>query len=303
VSKANLGAAGDAVFALTAPGVVGPLDTDFGPALFSVTKIVPAEETSFEDAKADLETEGKLDRARRIVADKSGEIEDLLASGETLESVAKKMGMELASIDYSKDSSGGITGYEAFRKAAEAVTADDFPELAQLDDGGVFALRLDSIAPPTLRPLDEVREDAAKAWTADETHKRLVALATTIKGEVDAGGSLSKRGLVTTFYSRFARTGHIDAAPAEVVTAAFATPKGMADAVDAEGRVFVLQVTDVHASDAKADEVRQLSDAIAEQARQSLSRDIFSLYAQAVQTEAGLTIDENAIAAINAQVR
>jgi peptidyl-prolyl cis-trans isomerase D len=303
VSKDGLGAAGDAVFALAAPGVVGPVDTDLGPALFSVTKILPAEETSFEDAKPDLEAEAKLDRARRMIADKSAEIEDLLASGETLETVAQKTGMDLASIDYSKQAQGGITGYEAFRKAADAVTAEDFPELGQLDDGGVFALRLDSIEAPKLRPFDEVKADAAAAWTADATHKALVALAGTVKGEVDGGGSLSKRGLVTTFYTRFARTGHIDAAPAEVVTAAFATPKDKAETIDADGRVFVVQVTAIHAIDPAAGDSKQLTDAIAEQTRQAVSQDIFTLYAQAVQAEAGITLDENAIAAVNAQVR
>ena len=45
--------------------------------------------------------------------------------------------------------------------AAQSVTADDYPEIEQLDDGGIFAIRLDEVIPPALRPLDEVREAVA----------------------------------------------------------------------------------------------------------------------------------------------
>ncbi|MFD1809426.1 peptidyl-prolyl cis-trans isomerase [Gemmobacter lanyuensis] len=79
VSKAELGAAGDGVFALTAPGVAGPLPSDLGPALYRMNAVLAAQETTFEQAKADLTTEYQMDAARRAIADKVEAIDDALA--------------------------------------------------------------------------------------------------------------------------------------------------------------------------------------------------------------------------------
>ena len=46
VTKSELGAAGDAVFALTGPAVAGPLPTDLGPALFRMNAILAAQQTA-----------------------------------------------------------------------------------------------------------------------------------------------------------------------------------------------------------------------------------------------------------------
>ena len=60
VSPADLGAAGEAVFALTEPGVVGPLVSDLGPALFRMNAVLAAQEIPFEDARDDLRVEYQL---------------------------------------------------------------------------------------------------------------------------------------------------------------------------------------------------------------------------------------------------
>ena len=54
VSQSQLGDAGAAVFAMTEPGVVGPLNSTVGPALFRMNAILAKQETTFEQAKPDL---------------------------------------------------------------------------------------------------------------------------------------------------------------------------------------------------------------------------------------------------------
>ena len=54
VTKSELGAAGDAVFALTGPGVAGPLPSDLGPALFRMNAILAAQETTLDEAQTPL---------------------------------------------------------------------------------------------------------------------------------------------------------------------------------------------------------------------------------------------------------
>lgn len=302
VSKDALGAAGEAVFALSEPGVVGPLPSELGPALFSMNGILEAQETTFEEARDDLAAEATADQARRIIAEEADGIEDLLASGATLEEVAAEKGMELGTIAFAEGTEDGIAAYAAFRDAARAVKAEDFPALAQLDDGGVFALRLDSIVPPELRPLDEVRAQVIEGWQREETHRRLLDLGNEIKAKLHAGTGLDASGLVVTRFNDFARGGFIADTPAEVASAAFRLAEGEAAVVDTPGRVHLVQVTAIHAADPAADEVVQAREAIEAQFGQSLAADMFQLFTQAIEAKAGIRLDPAAINAVHAQM-
>ncbi|MCB2128064.1 MAG: SurA N-terminal domain-containing protein [Rhodobacteraceae bacterium] len=302
VTPADLGTAGEAVFALSEPGVVGPFATDLGPALFSMNGILQAEEVTFDEAREDLAAEATADSARRLIADKSNEIEDLLASGAPLEEVAKEMGMEFSSVEYSADAEEGIAAYSAFREAANAATADDFPVLAPLDDGGVFALRLDSIDPPALRPLDEVRDAAMTGWKHEETHKRLVALGAEIVARLSAGEALEASGMVATRFDGFARDGHIDGAPPAVADRVFRMGEDEAAVVEGTDTVHVIALRGIHAADMTTPEATRLGDALGAQLSQSLAQDMFQLYINAVQGAAGIQLNASAINAVHAQL-
>ena len=63
-SRDDLGAAADAVFALTEPSMTGPLPSDLGPALYRMNGILVAQTTSFEDAREWLAAEQLTDAAR-----------------------------------------------------------------------------------------------------------------------------------------------------------------------------------------------------------------------------------------------
>ena len=180
VTQAELGAAGEAVFALDQPGVAGPASSDLGPALFSMNAILEPVNVPFEQARADLRIEAAVDRARRVIEDKAGEFSDLLAGGATLEDLAKETQMKLGQIDWSAGAEAApdsIAAYPEFRQHAAQATEKDFPELLTFDDGGVFAMRLDAIQPPALIPFAEVRDRVAEDWTRNETRRQLLALA------------------------------------------------------------------------------------------------------------------------------
>ena len=301
-SKADLGAAGEAVFALEEPGVVGPIASDLGPALYAMNGILDAREVTFEEARDDLAAEASADRARRLVADRSDGIEDLLASGATLEEVADETGMELGQIAFTAETDEGIAAYPAFREAAMAATAEDFPALAALDDGGVFALRLDRIDPPALRPLEEVRDAAAEGTRQAETRDRLLALAETLKTRIEEGVALESTGVVATRYEGFARDGFIADAPGQVVEEVFALAPGGAAVVDADGRVFVAALGAIVPADMAGEDVARTRAALSAQIGQSMAEDMFQYFTQAVQNEAGVTLDHGALNAVHAQM-
>src|SRR5690606_34595586 len=127
---------------------------------------------------------------RRLVNDQIDPIDDLLAGGATLEEIAAETSLQLGEILLGESNDEPIAGYLEFRAAADAAKVGDFPEVSLLEDGGLFALRLDEIVPPVLQPLDDVRVAAISAWESAETAKALTAQADALKTAVEGGGNL-----------------------------------------------------------------------------------------------------------------
>lgn len=180
VTEAELGAAGPVVFAALQPGVVGPADSNLGPALFSMNAILEPVDIPFEAARTELRGEAGLDRARRQIDDLREHLDDLLAGGATIDELVADSDMQKGQIDWTADDQpapGSIAGYPDFRKAAAEVTQQDFLEPFELDDGGIFVLQLDDVVPPTLIPLDEIRDRVTADWIRSETHRQLLAMA------------------------------------------------------------------------------------------------------------------------------
>ena len=100
VTAQDMGAAGEAIFAADVGDVVGPAPSPLGPALFRVNGVLPAINTSFEDARPDLQEDLAADRARRVIEAQAQSIDDMLAGGATLEEVAAETDMELGQIDW-----------------------------------------------------------------------------------------------------------------------------------------------------------------------------------------------------------
>lgn len=303
VTREKLGAAGDAVWALTEPGVVGPLQSDLGPALFAMNGILEAQETTFEEARDDLKSEVAMGRARRMVADRQNEIEDMLASGATLEDVAKDTGIKIGQIDFNTESEGGLAGYESFRKTAAEITADSFPTLVGLEDGGVFALRLDGTDPSTVRPLAEVKDKVTADVMKDATHSALMTMAQESLAQIENGATLEALGLVTTRFDDFARDGFVaDAAPA-IGKQVFEMTAGDSRVIDADGHVYLVTLTAVTPADMNADRVKAAHEKISAALGQSVGRDLFEMYTKATQAGVGITLNQAAINAVNAQMQ
>lgn len=326
VAEADLGAAGAAVFALDQPGIVGPFMTDLGPALFSMNAILDPVDISFEQAAPDLRAEAAVDRARRLIEEQAPEFEDLLAGGATLEDMPKSTPMQLGTIEYSADTpSEGIAAYQAFRERARALTPSDFPQLYQLDDGGVFALRLDSLVPPALIPLDQVRDRVLADWTQAETRRMLMAVgeerkmalesaapapAAETSAPATAAPATATPATATAGADPLApaagleRDGAIDGVPQDVVTQAFRlTTPGEVAVVEAENRVFLVRLDRIIPADLTGDEAQQVISGVGNRLTDSLQSDLFDAYARALQASHGVTLNQSALNAANARIQ
>ncbi|RVV99355.1 peptidylprolyl isomerase [Mesobaculum littorinae] len=190
VAQEDLGAAGEAVFALDAPGIAGPAESPLGPALFRMNAILQATEVPFEEAEEDLRATYAMDTARRQITDEVERLDDLLAGGATLEDLAAETDMELGEILWSGQTAEGITAYDAFREAAAAAQEGDFPAIVELADGGVFALRLDGIVEPEVQPFEEVADRVRADWTEAQQRDRLLARAEEIAEAIRTGAPI-----------------------------------------------------------------------------------------------------------------
>lgn len=295
------GAAGQAVFALTEPGVTGPHLSDLGPALFRVNAILAAQETGFEEAREVLVDEAARDRAERMIAEALMDLEDRLAAGATLEDLAQETDMELGQIAYSPQSEDGIAAYSAFRDAAEGIAEGDFPEILELEDGGLFALRLDREVPPALRPLDEVRDQVAADWRAAEAGRRLTEMAEELKTRLDAGTPIDTLGPEVDNQEGLSRGGLTPPALAETL---FTLDTPGATAVVSAGQTAWLIRLDAILPPAEDDPTAAfLRSSLAQQAGQGIAHDLYAYFSQAVADAAGLRLDQAAINAVHAQFR
>ena len=315
VSEADLGAAGSAVFALAQPGVVGPVQTDLGPALMSMNAILEPVNIPFEQAVVDLRAEAAADRARRVIEEQAADLEDRIAGGATLEDLAEATDMELGSIEFSAETpSEGIAAYQSFRERARAVTPTDFPQIFQLDDGGVFALRLDEVVAPALIPFEEVRDEVLADWTAAETRRELKARAEERKLLVEsaASGDLpppaegTAPAPATAFRTAtdVERDTGIEDVPQAVVAQGFRLAEpGEVSVVEAEGRVFLIRLDGIKPADLSAEEAAPVVNGVAQRLTESLQSDLFQAYARALQAQHGITLNDGALAAADARIQ
>jgi peptidyl-prolyl cis-trans isomerase D len=299
VTEADLGDAGAAVFALDGPGVAGPAPSSLGPALFRMNAILSAQESSFEEVREDLRSEFAADRARRAISDRIEDLDDLLAAGATLEELADETEMELGTLDWTDGSDEGPAAYSNFRRVASTVEPDDFPELFELEDGGLFALRLEAVRAPELQPLDAVRDAAIAGWQADETTARLADYARSIAGQLEGGASFAELELAPTGETGLRRNGFVEDVPDGFVARLFEMEPGGFDVLAADGRAVVIRLDAVNAPDPDAPDVALQRARISEAASQAIGQDLLEAFTRAIENQSGITLNQQAINAVH----
>ena len=256
---------------------------------------------TFEEATPELRAELAAARARRTIQDQTDGINDMIAGGATIEDLATKTDLDLGSIDWTENVTDGIAAYDDFRTAAAALQTGAYPVLGTLADGGVFVARLDSITPPTVQPLAEVRDAVVAGWTKAATQAALLLQADGIATAISGGASFESLNLTPTVSPSMSRRDFVELTPPDFMTQAFTMDPNATKMLDGGDFAVVLRLDAIAAADLTDPALVAERDQINAQVSQAIAQDVMEAYATAIQTRTKVTINDAAVAAVNQQ--
>lgn len=295
VSMDDLGDAGAAVFALTEPGVVGPAPSSLGPALYQMNAILAARATSFEDARAELETQAAADRARRIIADSIVSVEDLLAGGANVADLAERTDMQAGQIDWRVDVLDGVAAYQGFRTAAATAQEGAFAEITELEDGGIVVVSLQEIRPPEVLPFDAVQSDVVALWEEDATGKALAAQAEGLADRLRTGAEMAGLGLILRTDRNMERSSFVEGTPPDFTDQVFDMSAGEIRVINNTGEAWLIRLDDIRAPDATSPEAQVIRRQFSQETSAELTQSVLDAFTQAVLDETDVQVNSSAL--------
>ena len=298
MDRLSLDGAGEAVFAADVGDVVGPLASDLGPALFRINAVLPAQVTTFEAAKPLLQEILAADRARRLVSTQAQDFDDLLAGGATLEELADETDMILGTLDWSEGNGEGLGAYVGFAEAARALTSEDFPKVENLEDGGVFAIRLEEELPVRPSEFEDARDQVVASWENNQLETRLNEQAEILVPQLQSGTDFAGLGMNPTVEADQTRTGFVTGTPPSCMEGVFKMAVGDVTIVDSFGTVLVVRLDAINPA-GENENAAALREQLQAQVSQTLARDLYNIYSRDAVLRAGQNIDPRSLAAVH----
>jgi peptidyl-prolyl cis-trans isomerase D len=190
----------DAAFSLPVGQVSPPVKTALGGyVLLKVTKITPGSSRTLDQAKDEIRKRLALGVAAGKIADILNAFEDARSGGADIPTAARKAGMKsgkLAAIDKNGVAPDGTQPFglpadaEFFTQAFAAEPDQDTDPFAA-KSGENYAIKVDAVMPPKLKPLDQVRTAALAVWTQEQRQSALERKAAELAARATIDNSLA----------------------------------------------------------------------------------------------------------------
>ncbi len=168
------------VFAVPQGGVTAPVQGPFGWVILRAARVIPGVNKAFDEVKEQIREDMMKVRAADLIRDLGDKFEDARGSGSSLADVAAKLNLPLRHIAAADRQGitpeGGkaeIPPQPEFMMQVFQTESGDESDLFSTDDGTTFAVKVDTITPPAVKPLASVREDVRTAYLADTRAKLL----------------------------------------------------------------------------------------------------------------------------------
>ncbi|HEY2782469.1 MAG TPA: SurA N-terminal domain-containing protein, partial [Steroidobacteraceae bacterium] len=302
--KVYVGPFADAAFSMKVGEIRGPVKTQFGYHILKLDGIQPPAEKTFEQSKAELETEFKRNEAERLFNNAQDSLADAALQNTTdIDVVAKKAGLTVQEIpNFSRGDGGGALG--KVPAVIDAAFSQDVLEgrlspIVEVEKGRGVVLRATDHKVPQQKPLEAVRTEVIAAWKKQRGVELASAAAADAVKRLNAGESwdavaksLGAAAQAPKFVSRSEQD-----VPMEVRVSAFRAPKPTQKAIYenvslSDGDAAVLSFSAVREDPSAAatkdtDMRRQYAAQIASSEAQS--------YAAGARADAKVTLNPKAI--------
>ncbi len=299
-------AAAEVLFASEEPGIYGPVETNIGPAIFRVNAAIAALSIPLEEVRDDLRRELAIDDAGFRIGDVADEVIDLIAGGASLEEVAAETDMQLGSIDLAEGQTDGIAAYAAFREEATASEIGEDRDILDLEDGGVFALRVDGITEAFVKPMAEVSQAVFDGQQNAKTHELMLERAEQIVKAIGVsnGGALRDFGgsLLLEDATQVTRVSTIPDLPPSVIDEVFALEIGQSTVIEDVFGAVIIELTSVEPFDPDNEDAAAILAQVSAQKNQQLSQDLLAYFGAALVTTVQPTVNQARIDSLHQQL-
>lgn len=295
----------DAAFDLPLDKPSEPIKTELGWHILKVVKIEQPQTQTFDQAKDQLSKQLTAEEAADRLDKIGNEADDTLAGGMSLDDVAKKHGLKLTTIDNTDLSGRDLDGKpivlpvdskEVLKTVFDA-NANETSRMSAIGDSAIFAVRVDKVVEPKLKPLGEVKDRVVAGWQAEQKKDAVKKIADDLVAAVAAGTPLaqaaSAKGLTLTTSPPLPRRPEgASAVPAAVIVKLFAAKVG--DTVTAEdaGGAYVAQLKEIKIPDAPAESEAK---ALTNQLGTSVRYDLVGQLTEALKKRYPVTIHHDVI--------
>jgi peptidyl-prolyl cis-trans isomerase D len=297
----------DAAFALEPNKVSEPVTGKLGSVvLLRVTAVQPGKTVTLEESKPSLEKTLLKERASGVILDLHDKIEDLLASGATLAEIGDKLKLSYQVVDQinreGRKPDGSAVTLPQQTELLNAVFATDAGvenDPIDAQDDGIIWYEVMGVVPEQLKPFDQVKDEVAKNWRAEEARTKAAKHAQELVASLNGGKTLEDIAkdlnvevLTSDPLKRESIT--VNVLPPSVQQA-FALPEkgyGSGPSGVEEGRI-VFQVDKVTPPETLDDKER---DRIKNEIELLLRQDAIDEYSGALEKRYGVTINQQALA-------
>ncbi len=298
--------AAEVLFASEEPGIYGPVDTNIGPAIFRVNAAISALSIPLEEVRDELRRElGIIDASFRI-ADVANDVIDLIAGGASLEEVADETDMQLNTIDLVEGQTDGFAAYATFREEASASEIGEERDILDLEDGGIFALRVDGITEAFVKPMSDVSQAVFDGQQNAKTAALILARAEQIVTAISVsnGGSLNDFAgtLLLEGVTEVTRTSTIPDLPPSIIDEVFALEVGETAVIEDAFGAVIIELTSVAPFDPASEDAITILAQVDALQKQQLSQDLLAYFGAALVVTAQPTINQTRIDGLHQQL-
>ncbi len=182
----------DAAYGMKVDELKGPVKTQFGYHILKLTGIQPATVKTFEQSKAELETEYRRNEAEKLFNNAQDQLADAALQNATdIDVVARKAGLTVLEVPvFSRIDGGGALGkVPAVIEAAfsQDVLDGRLSSMVEVEKGRGVVLRATDHKLPQQKPLDAVHAELVAAWKKQRGVELAAAAAAAAVKRLDAG--------------------------------------------------------------------------------------------------------------------